>query len=123
MHVIRLSASSCIACLPSVSVCSFCLFRFVCLVWFCVLPSTVAGALGRWVNRQRSAYTKDKLKWQHVEKLNNIGLKWSVHQRQGGTEEPTETLNGDSAEVKHEQKMKNGEETSQKSSAVFIFTP
>ena len=38
-------------------------------------------ALGRWINRQRSAYGKDKLKMEYIEKLNKIGLKWSVHER------------------------------------------
>ncbi len=38
-------------------------------------------ALGRWINRQRSAYGKDKIKTEYVEKLNKIGLKWSVHER------------------------------------------
>eukprot|EP00978_Attheya_sp_CCMP212_P039087 scaffold200126_cov68-Attheya_sp.AAC.2 len=35
-------------------------------------------SLGRWVNRQRSAYAKDKLKEEFVEKLEIIGLKWTV---------------------------------------------
>ena len=38
-------------------------------------------ALGRWINRQRSAYGKDKLKKEYIAKLNKIGLKWSVHER------------------------------------------
>ena len=38
-------------------------------------------ALGRWVNRQRSAFAKKKLKNEFVEKLNVLGLKWSVHHR------------------------------------------
>lgn len=38
-------------------------------------------ALGRWVNRQRSAYTKSRLKDEYVAKLNEIGLKWSIHER------------------------------------------
>lgn len=38
-------------------------------------------ALGRWINRQRSAFGKDKLKSEYVAKLNEIGLKWSVHER------------------------------------------
>lgn len=38
-------------------------------------------ALGRWINRQRSAFGKDKLKPEYVAKLNEIGLKWSVHER------------------------------------------
>ena len=38
-------------------------------------------ALGRWINRQRSAYGKNKLKPEYVAKLNEIGLKWSIHER------------------------------------------
>ena len=38
-------------------------------------------ALGRWINRQRSAYGKSKLKPEYVVKLNKIGLKWSIHER------------------------------------------
>lgn len=38
-------------------------------------------SLGRWVNRQRSAYSKKKLKEEFVDKLNKIGLKWAVHER------------------------------------------
>ena len=38
-------------------------------------------ALGRWINRQRSAYGKSKLKPEYVAKLNEIGLKWSIHER------------------------------------------
>ena len=38
-------------------------------------------ALGRWINRQRSAFMKKKLKKEYVDKLNMIGLKWSVHER------------------------------------------
>lgn len=38
-------------------------------------------SLGRWVNRQRSAFAKHKLKEEWVQKLNMIGLKWSVHER------------------------------------------
>jgi len=38
-------------------------------------------ALGRWINRQRSAYVKKKLKKEYVDKLSVLGLKWSVHDR------------------------------------------
>jgi hypothetical protein len=38
-------------------------------------------ALGRWINRQRSAYGKGKLKQEYVDKLNKLGLRWSVHER------------------------------------------
>lgn len=41
-------------------------------------------SLGRWVNRQRSAFAKRKLKAEWVKKLNAIGLKWSVHERKNG---------------------------------------
>jgi hypothetical protein len=40
-------------------------------------------ALGRWINRQRSAYGKGKLKKEYVDKLNELGLRWSVHERKG----------------------------------------
>lgn len=42
-------------------------------------------SLGRWVNRQRSAFAKRKLKDEWVKKLNLIGLKWSVHERKSTT--------------------------------------
>ena len=35
--------------------------------------------LGRWVNRQRCAYAKGRLKQEYVLKLEQTGLKWSVH--------------------------------------------
>ena len=38
-------------------------------------------ALGRWINRQRSAHVKKKLKMEYVDKLTLLGLKWSVHER------------------------------------------
>ena len=38
-------------------------------------------SLGRWVNRQRSAYAKNKLKQEFVTRLEQAGLKWSVHER------------------------------------------
>jgi hypothetical protein len=38
-------------------------------------------ALGRWINRQRSAFGKQKLKSEYESKLNELGLKWSVHER------------------------------------------
>jgi Helicase associated domain len=46
-------------------------------------------SLGRWINRQRSAFIKRKLKQEYIDKLNAIGLKWSVHHRHGdnGTED------------------------------------
>jgi Helicase associated domain len=38
-------------------------------------------SLGRWINRQRSAKMKNSLKKEYVDKLNAVGLKWSVHER------------------------------------------
>lgn len=38
-------------------------------------------ALGRWINRQRSNYVKKKIKKEHIDKLNKLGLKWAVHDR------------------------------------------
>jgi hypothetical protein len=38
-------------------------------------------ALGRWINRQRTAHQKSKLKKEFVDKLNAVGLKWSIHER------------------------------------------
>jgi hypothetical protein len=38
-------------------------------------------ALGRWINRQRSNYVKNKLKKEHIDKLSGLGLKWAVHDR------------------------------------------
>ena len=35
--------------------------------------------LGRWVNRQRCAYAKRRLKHEYVLKLEQAGLKWSMH--------------------------------------------
>ena len=37
-------------------------------------------ALRWWINRQWSAYGKGKLKKEFVDKLNAIGLQWSVHE-------------------------------------------
>ena len=38
-------------------------------------------SLGRWVNRQRSAFAKGKLKQEFVDKLERVGLKWAVHEK------------------------------------------
>lgn len=38
-------------------------------------------ALGRWINRQRTLHQKHKLKAEFADKLNTLGLKWSVHSR------------------------------------------
>jgi hypothetical protein len=35
-------------------------------------------SLGRWVNRQRSAYAKRHLKDEYVQQLNAIGLQWAI---------------------------------------------
>jgi Helicase associated domain len=42
---------------------------------------TPPKALGRWINRQRTAKQKHKLKKEFADKLNLLGLKWSVHER------------------------------------------
>jgi hypothetical protein len=59
-------------------------------------------ALGRWINRQRSAYGKKKLKPEYVSKLNELGLKWSVHERrpsyQYSNAEPDAAMSNESAE-------------------------
>merc|ERR1712032_430051 len=38
-------------------------------------------SLGRWVNRQRSSYSKNSLCKDHIDKLNKIGLRWAVHEK------------------------------------------
>jgi len=38
-------------------------------------------SLGRWVNRQRSAHAKGRLKDEYVRKLEAAGLKWVIHAR------------------------------------------
>jgi hypothetical protein len=48
-------------------------------------------ALGRWINRQRSAYGKKKLKREYESKLQDIGLKWSVHERKFNYDYPVKT--------------------------------
>ena len=55
-------------------------------------------ALGRWVNRQRSAYAKKKLKNEFVDKLNVLGLKWSVHHRPGEMDDHDDGEYGDEFE-------------------------
>jgi hypothetical protein len=49
-------------------------------------------ALGRWINRQRSAYGKRKLKREYESKLKEIGLKWSVHERKTNSDFPAKTM-------------------------------
>jgi hypothetical protein len=51
-------------------------------------------ALGRWINRQRSAYMKDKLKKEFVDKLDAVGLKWAVHERRPYPYPPTPVSSG-----------------------------
>lgn len=56
-------------------------------------------ALGRWINRQRSAFIKKKLKQEYIDKLNNLGLKWSVHERgRGGEDDGDDDSDSDSSE-------------------------
>ncbi|KAL7563615.1 hypothetical protein ACA910_013356 [Epithemia clementina (nom. ined.)] len=44
-------------------------------------PDHPPKSLGRWINRQRTAHYKKKLKQEYVDKLNRVGLRWSVHER------------------------------------------
>lgn len=44
---------------------------------------TPPKSLGRWVNRQRSAYSKNDLSQEYIAKLESVGLKWSVFDRRG----------------------------------------
>ena len=41
-------------------------------------------SLGRWINRQRTAHAKGRLKEEYVHKLEAIGLKWVIHVRSIG---------------------------------------
>mmetsp|Transcript_9139 Transcript_9139/g.14189 ORF Transcript_9139/g.14189 Transcript_9139/m.14189 type:complete len:95 (+) Transcript_9139:1164-1448(+) len=50
---------------------------------------TPPKSLGRWVNRQRCAYAKNRLKKELADLLNNIGLRWSVHERRKDGEQNT----------------------------------
>eukprot|EP00804_Cyclotella_cryptica_P021116 CCRYP_019016-RA/>CCRYP_019016-RA protein AED:0.01 eAED:0.01 QI:1035/1/1/1/1/1/2/1086/1262 len=45
----------------------------------CRIESKPPVNLGRWVNRQRCAYAKGRLKEEFVTKLERTGLKWSMH--------------------------------------------
>lgn len=38
-------------------------------------------SLGRWVNRQRCSFAKKKLKPELTAKLEQLGLRWSVHEK------------------------------------------
>lgn len=44
-------------------------------------------SLGRWVNRQRSAHAKGRLKDEYVKKIDAVGLKWVIHARNRTNEE------------------------------------
>ncbi len=44
-------------------------------------------SLGRWVNRQRSAHAKGRLKDEYVKQLDAVGLKWVIHARHRTNEE------------------------------------
>ena len=44
-------------------------------------------SLGRWVNRQRSAHAKGRLKDEYVKLLDAVGLKWVIHARNRTNEE------------------------------------
>jgi hypothetical protein len=44
-------------------------------------------SLGRWVNRQRSAHAKGRLKEEYVTQLEAIGLKWVIHARNRANED------------------------------------
>lgn len=55
-------------------------------------------SLGRWVNRQRSAYAKGRLKDEYVKKLEAVGLKWVIHVRIGQMRSPAETAEDDDDE-------------------------
>jgi hypothetical protein len=45
----------------------------------CRIESKPPVNLGRWVNRQRCAYAKGRLKEEFVTKLERTGLNWSMH--------------------------------------------
>jgi hypothetical protein len=71
-------------------------------------------SLGRWVNRQRSAYAKGKLKQEFVDKLERVGLKWAVHEKKimiGGNglkgSSDVEDLSEDEQQQQQQQIIKN----------------
>jgi len=49
--------------------------------------------LGRWVNRQRSAYASDKLKKELILKLEKIGMKWTAHDKKSSLPSKEGVLN------------------------------
>jgi Helicase associated domain len=73
-------------------------------------------ALGRWVNRQRSAFAKKKLKQESVDQLNQLGLKWSVHHRH---EEEGDFVLGDDGCVEQGGSGESGKENSEEQKDVF----
>ena len=75
-------------------------------------------ALGRWINRQRSAYSKGKLKEEYVNKLNSIGLRWSIHDRKGKKPPPPPPSASSNASIKVENKDED-EVVIEKTSNVF----
>jgi hypothetical protein len=62
-------------------------------------------ALGRWINRQRSAYAKNRLKDEYKEKLSSLGLKWS--HREGNQRYTTSDPADDEIDVVEEDDRKN----------------
>ena len=73
-------------------------------------------ALGRWINRQRSAYSKGKLKEEYVDKLNSIGLRWSIHDRKGKKPPPPPPSTPSNAGIKVEN---NDDVVVEKTATVF----
>lgn len=76
-------------------------------------------ALGRWINRQRSAFAKDKLKSEYVEKLSETGLKWSVHER---TCSEKDDMDGEDHEASSQPSVKPEMVTSTKSNEMAVET-
>jgi hypothetical protein len=64
-------------------------------------------ALGRWINRQRSAYAKNRLKDEYKEKLSLLGLKWSHREGNRDVGDPVD----DEIDVAQEYEGKNGNST------------
>jgi Helicase associated domain len=68
-------------------------------------PGEPSRALGRWINRQRSACAKNRLKDEYKEKLSSLGLKWSL--RDGSQRDSNEAAGYDS-EGSEENEGKDG---------------
>merc|ERR1712238_550638 len=49
--------------------------------------------LGRWINRQRSAYASNKLKKELILKLEKIGMKWTAHDKKSSLPSKEGVLN------------------------------